>query len=251
MTPPTCELFRTLLRRALGRQSAPASMIGAVALGVLGGWVAARCHAAGVGDRTSSGLLAWLVVRFPHTAMYGLGSFAALQLVAAYDEDARTGWTPQYLAAGGSRDRYILALAGAGACATGLLYLLAVAAWLAAATALGRPVSLLPASTALVPVAIAWQLSATAFAAAAVALAGSAGRALGLMGGVVLLPWVALAALRPDPSTGAPAWIAWLTLLSPPYPVSPDVATAFLLAVYPGLLLALAWLLAPRRLLRL
>jgi hypothetical protein len=220
-------------------------------VGILAGWLAGRCHAVGVGDRMSSGLLAWLIVRFPHTAMYALGIVAALQLVTAYGEDARTGWTPQYLAAGGSRDRYILALAGAGAGAAGLLYLLAVAAWLAAATALGRPASLLPASTALVPVGIAWQLSATAFAAAAVALAGTAGRALGLMGGVVLLPWVALATLRPDPSTGAPAWIAWLTLLSPPYPVAADVGTAFLLSVYPGLLLALAWLLAPRRLLRL
>jgi len=249
MIPPPCELFRALLRRALGGRTAVSGLMLASAGGAAAGWVAARCLLAGIGTRPSNGLMAWLLVNFQDSALYGLGVFAAGQIAAAYGEDARTGWTVQYLAAGGTRDRYILALAAAGAAASALFYLLAVSAWLAVGTAFGRPVSLLGGSTAFVPVALLWLASPAAFAAAALVLTAGAGRAVALMLATVVLPWLVLAALRPDPDAGAPAWLVWATALSPPYPVSASLAGCCVSTGYAALVLGIAWA-APRRLLR-
>jgi ABC-type multidrug transport system ATPase subunit len=188
LTPPSSELLRALLGRALGDRSAPARLVLATTAGAAAGWLAARYLAAGMGDRVSSGILAWLLVRFPSSAMCALGIVAALQLAAAFADDARTGWTVQYLAAGGTRDRYILALAAAGWGASGLEYLLATSTWLTTATLFGRPASLLSATTAFLPLALLWLASPCAYAAAAVALTGRAGRAVALMVGVTLHP---------------------------------------------------------------
>jgi hypothetical protein len=250
MTPPSGELYRTLLRRALGGRSIPASLVLALVTGVAGGWLAARYLAAGVGDRPSSGMLAWLLVHFPHSAMYVLGLVAALQLATAYGDDARAGWTVQHLAAGGTRDRYVLALAAGGWSASALEYLLATSAWLATATSFGRPASLLLAGAAFLPVALLWLASPCAFAAAAVALTARTGRSVGLMVGVMLLPWLVLAAIRPDPDIGAPAWLPWLAIASPPYQADANIGTLGLIIAYPALLLGIAWLAAPGRLLR-
>ena len=250
MIPPACELFRALLRRALGGRSVLANLVMAAAAGGVGGWMAAGYLREGLGERPSAGLVAWLLVNFQHTAMYGLGMLGALQLAAAYGDDARTGWTVQYLAAGGTRDRYILALAAASACAGGLLYLLAVSVWLAAATAFGRPVALLPASTAFLPVALLWLWSPAAFAAAAMALAARPGRAVCVMAGILLMPWLLLAALGPDPALGPPSWLPWTAAASPPYPADRGMPALCIIIAYSALLLATAWALAPRRLLR-
>ena len=182
--------------------------------------------------------------------MYGLGVLAALQLATAYDTDARSGWTMQYLAAGGTSDRYILALASAGAAAGGLLYLLAAGAWLAVAT-----------------------FGPTHFAARgqhggpargadlAVVAGGVRGRGRGRDRQRRPGRWThdrscsaAVAATRgaacrqglPGRSHG------WRGPRLPRRrtPSSPGVATFCTLAVYPAVLLGIAWTLAPRRLLR-
>jgi len=251
MKPSACELYRSLLRRAVGGRSAFVAVLASLAVGAVAGAVAARCLLAGLGTRPSTGLVAWLLVNFPQTSLYGLGVHAAGQVVAAGGDDARTGWTTQYLAAGGTRDRYVLALAAASTTAAALFYLLATSAWLAVGTAFGRPVSLLGASTAFVPVAMLWLATPAAFAAAAIALTARTGRAVALMLAVVALPWLVLAALRPAPEVGAPAWLVWTTALAPPYPVSAGASACLYSTGYAALLLGIAWLAAPQRLLRL
>jgi len=70
------------------------------------------------------------------------------------------------------------------------------------------------------------------------------------MVGVMLLPWLVLAAIRPDPDLGAPAWLPWLAIASPPYQADANIGTLGLIIAYPALLLGIAWLAAPGRLLR-
>ncbi|NJD11636.1 MAG: hypothetical protein FIB01_14780 [Gemmatimonadetes bacterium] len=250
MIPPACELFRALLRRALGGRDVAASLALVTAIGALSGWLAARYVGAGLGERPSAGLLPWLLVRFPQTALYGLGALAALQVAGGYGEDARTGWTAPYFAAGGTRDRYIIALALAGGGAHGLRYLLAVGSWLGAAAAFGRPIFLVGDDVAFLPVSLLWLAAPAAFAAAALALTAHGGRAVLLMAIVTCLPWALLAALRPDPDAGLPGWLLWATAGAPPYPVAADLASAGAGIAYAALLLAFAWAAAPFRILR-
>ena len=249
--PASGELFRALLRRALGGRGAGAWLLLAAGVGAAAGWLAARLLAAGLGDRPSAGIIAWLLVHFPYTALYGLGLLGAIQLLVCYGDDARSGWTAQFLAAGATRDRYLLALAFAGACATALLYLVSVSSWLVVATAFGRPVPLLLPDTALLLVALLWLATPSAFAAAAVAITGRPGGAVALMLAVVVVPWILLATLGGPPDARLARWLMWATAAAPPYPIAPGVLAPFTITAYAGLGLAFAWVFAPRRLLRL
>lgn len=250
MIPPTCELFRALLRRALGGRSVVPNLALALASGAAAGWLAARYLGAGLGERPSAGVLAWLIVHFPQTALYGLGVLSALEITTWYGADARSGWPFQYLAAGGTRDRYVLALGLAGAAGNGLLYLLAIGAWLATALVLGQPASWLWRDTAFLPGALLWLLAPAGFAAAAVALTARAGRAVSLMAVTLLMPWLLLAAVRPDPEFGPPRWLAWTTAIAPPYPVAAGFDALAFIASYAAIAFAIAWVAAPGRVLR-
>jgi len=156
--PSLSELFRALLRRALGGRTMGASLLAALAAGAAAGWLSARYLSAGLGATPSRGIVAWLLVHYDAAALYGLGALAALQVTTSYADDLRAGWPIQYLAAGGTRDRYALALAGAHTAGAGLFYLLTVSTWLLTATAFGRPVSWLPATTLRLPFGLLWLL---------------------------------------------------------------------------------------------
>lgn len=218
----------------------------AAATGLAAGWLAHQ-YLDPRFDPGPMALLVGLVTGFPRTAAYAVGFAFAWRLAGDYGRDASSGWTQQYLAAGGTRDRYVVALTIAEALHAVTAFVIAVGAWSAVVSlGGGGGAPWLAVSRVVVPGSL-WIAGACALMALLVCVTLRPGTAQALLLLLYLGPLVALAmsAMRNE---APPALAIWLFRLTPPAGLHAGPDALFLAVLYVALALGAGWLLSDRAL---
>jgi hypothetical protein len=126
MTTRAPAIGRTVARRELGTAFLAALLL-APAIGL------AAAHLAAGGIESGGSLIDRLVRRFDYTALFGAVLFTTLRIATRLELDERDLWLDPYFAAGGSRTRYVIGVAGGTCAATFTIFALTAAAFAAGA----------------------------------------------------------------------------------------------------------------------
>lgn len=207
-------LLRALLQRALGARHGTLLGVAGIAMGAVAGLLTEG--AVGPGTLRGPDLVGGMLRDFPGTARLAVGLAFAFRTASDASLDAQKGWTQPVLAAGATRESYLVMLIVANATAAALLFFVSSFAWALALLAQGAG----PAGMTLVlewlPVSLLWIAAACSFGGAAVALTTRAGTAQALMAALLILPIAILMSRGIAAADNPPAWLRLLFALRIP-----------------------------------
>lgn len=208
-------LLAVLLRRALGVRSGLVLGVVGLAAGATAGLL--THGTVGAGAPFGPDLVGGLLRDFPGTARLAIGLAFAFRTASDASVDAQRGWTLQVLAAGATRESYLMALIAANAAAAALLFLTSAFAWALVLLAQGEGQAGMQIVLHWLPVTLLWIVAACTFGGAAVAITTRAGTAQALMAALLILPIAIMMSRGVASATDPPAWLPYLFAFRIPF----------------------------------